>query len=252
MTQSTAPLAGKTALITGASSGFGEATAIALAQAGATVALTARREDRLKALAQRINTDGGRAHVIVADFTKEADVLRAVAEAEAAMGRIDILINNAGVMYLEPVMDADLNRWRQMIELNLTALITASQAAARGMAERGVGDIVNIASTAGHVANPNGAAYSATKFAVRAFSESLRKELVAKKVRVSVISPGVAETELRDHVGNPAAKAAVQTWAESLRQLQAVDIANAVVYAVSQPPHVSINEILMRPTDQER
>lgn len=252
MTASTVPLAGKTALITGASSGFGEATAIALAQAGAVVALTARREDRLKALAQRINTDGGRAHVIVADFTKEADVVRAVREAEEAMGRIDILINNAGVMYLEPVMDADLNRWRDMIELNLTALITASQTAARGMAERGMGDIVNISSTAGHVANPNGAAYSATKFAVRAFSESLRKELVAKKVRVTIISPGVAETELRDHVGHPGAKAAVQTWAESLRQLQAVDIANAIVYAVSQPPHVSINEILMRPTDQER
>lgn len=246
------PLSSRKALITGASSGFGEATALTLARAGAEVAITARREDRLRDLAKRIEGEGGKAHVIVADFLKEADVLRAVSEAEAAMGGLDLLVNNAGVMFLEPVSEADLGRWRDMIELNLTALITASQAASRIMAGQGHGDIVNIASTAGHVANPNGAAYSATKFAVRAFSEALRKELVAKKVRVTIVSPGVAETELRDHVGNAAAKDAVNTWAQSLRQLQAVDIANAILYATSQPPHVSINEILMRPTDQER
>jgi NADP-dependent 3-hydroxy acid dehydrogenase YdfG len=249
---STKLLSTRKALITGASSGFGEATALTLGRAGAEVAITARREDRLRALAKRIEGEGGKAHVIVADFLKEADVLRAVSEAEAAMGGLDLLVNNAGVMFLEPVSEADLGRWRDMIELNLTALITASQAASRIMAGQGHGDIVNIASTAGHVANPNGAAYSATKFAVRAFSEALRKELVAKKVRVTIVSPGVAETELRDHVGNAAAKDAVNTWAQSLRQLQAEDIANAILYATSQPPHVSINEILMRPTDQER
>ena len=249
---STKLLSSRKALITGASSGFGEATALTLARAGAEVAITARREDRLRDLAKRIEGEGGKAHVIVADFLKEADVLRAMSEAEAAMGGLDLLVNNAGVMFLEPVSEADLGRWRDMIELNLTALITASQAASRIMAGQGHGDIVNIASTAGHVANPNGAAYSATKFAVRAFSEALRKELVAKKVRVTIVSPGVAETELRDHVGNAAAKDAVNTWAQSLRQLQAVDIANAILYATSQPPHVSINEILMRPTDQER
>jgi NADP-dependent 3-hydroxy acid dehydrogenase YdfG len=249
---STQPLSTRKALITGASSGFGEATALTLARAGAEVAITARREDRLRDLAKRIEGEGGKAHVIVADFLKEADVLRAVSEAEAAMGGLDLLVNNAGVMFLEPVSEADLGRWRDMIELNLTALITASQAASRIMAGQGHGDIVNIASTAGHVANPNGAAYSATKSAVRAFSEALRKELVAKKVRVTIVSPGVAETELRDHVGNAAAKDAVNTWAQSLRQLQAEDIANAILYATSQPSHVSINEILMRPTDQER
>jgi NADP-dependent 3-hydroxy acid dehydrogenase YdfG len=249
---STQPLSTRKALITGASSGFGEATALTLARAGAEVAITARREDRLRDLAKRIEGEGGKAHVIVADFLKEADVLRAVSEAEAAMGGLDLLVNNAGVMFLEPVSEADLGRWRDMIELNLTALITASQAASRIMAGQGHGDIVNIASTAGHVANPNGAAYSATKFGVRAFSEALRKELVAKKVRVTIVSPGVAETELRDHVGNAAAKDAVNTWAQSLRQLQSQDIANAILYATSQPPHVSINEILMRPTDQER
>jgi NADP-dependent 3-hydroxy acid dehydrogenase YdfG len=249
---STNPLSSRKALITGASSGFGEATALTLVRAGAEVAITARREDRLRDLAKRIEGEGGKAHVIVADFLKEADVLRAVSEAEAAMGGLDLLVNNAGVMFLEPVSEADLGRWRDMIELNLTALITASQAASRIMAGQGHGDIVNIASTAGHVANPNGAAYSATKSAVRAFSEALRKELVAKKVRVTIVSPGVAETELRDHVGNAAAKDAVNTWAQSLRQLQAEDIANAILYATSQPSHVSINEILMRPTDQER
>ncbi len=246
------PLAGRKALVTGASSGFGEATALTLARAGAEVAITARRADRLEALAETIAGEGGKAHVIVADFLQEADVIRAVADAHAAMGGLDILINNAGVMYLEPVADADLGRWRDMIELNLTALITASQAAARLMAPHGAGDIVNISSTAGRTANPNGAAYSATKWAVVGFSESLRKELVPAKVRVTVIEPGVAETELRDHVAHTAAQTAVNNWAGSLRQLQSQDIANAILYAVSQPPHVCINEILMRPTDQER
>ena len=246
------PLSGRKALVTGASSGFGEATALTLARAGAEVALTARRADRLEALAKIISDEGGKAHVIVADFLREADVVRAVAEAEAAMGGLDILINNAGVMYLEPVADADLGRWRDMIELNLTALITASQAAARTMARRGSGDIVNISSTAGRTANPNGAAYSATKWGVVGFSESLRKELVPAKVRVTVIEPGLAQTELRDHVAHPGAKSAVESWAGSVRQLQSQDIANAIFYAVSQPPHVSISEILMRPTDQER
>jgi len=246
------PLAGRKALVTGASSGFGEATARTLARAGAEVAITARRADRLEALAKTIAGEGGKAHVVVADFLRQEDVVRAVAEAEAAMGGLDILINNAGVMYLEPIADADLGRWRDMIELNLTALITASQAAARSMAKRGAGDIVNISSTAGRTANPNGAGYSATKWAVVGFTESLRKELVPAKVRVTVIEPGVAETELRDHVAHPGAQRAVNTWAGSMRQLQAEDIANAVLYVVSQPPHVCINEILMRPTDQER
>jgi len=246
------PLAGRKALVTGASSGFGEATARTLARAGAEVAITARRADRLEALAKTIAADGGKAHVVVADFLRREDVVRAVAEAETAMGGLDILINNAGVMYLEPIADADLGRWRDMIELNLTALITASQAAARSMAKRGAGDIVNISSTAGRTANPNGAGYSATKWAVVGFTESLRKELVPAKVRVTVIEPGVAETELRDHVAHPGAQTAVNTWAGSMRQLQAQDIANAVLYVVSQPPHVCINEILMRPTDQER
>ena len=235
-------LDGRIALVTGASSGFGEAMAAALAQAGAKVALAARRKDRLEALAERIRNDGGDAHVIVADFSREAQAQAAVRETERHFGKLDILINNAGVMYLEPVETADLGRWRSMIELNLLGLIAASQA----------GHVVNISSVAGHVANPLSAAYAATKFGVAGFSESLRREACQDNIRVTVISPGMAATELRDHIGDPATRAAVNARAEAMRQLQAQDIADAVLFAVTRPPHVGINEILMRPTDQER
>jgi NADP-dependent 3-hydroxy acid dehydrogenase YdfG len=249
MTQS---LSGRTAFVSGASSGFGEAIALSLAEAGAKVALSARREDRLAALKKTIEDKGGEAVVIVADFSKEAEAIAAVRQAEAAFGQLDILINNAGVMYLEPVADADLGRWRHMMELNVLGLIAASQAALPGMKARRDGHIVNISSTAGRIANPNGGGYSASKFAVVAFSESLRKEVYKDNIRVTVIEPGVAQTELRDHVAHAGAQKAVNDWANSLRQLQASDIANAVLYAVSQPDYVCINEILMRPTDQDR
>ncbi len=249
MTQS---LAGRTAFVSGASSGFGEAIALSLAEAGAKVALSARREDRLQALKKTIENKGGVAVVIVADFSKEVEAANAVREAEKAFGKLDILINNAGVMYLEPVADADLGRWRHMLELNVLGLIAASQAALPGMKARHDGHIVNIASTAGRIANPNGGGYSASKFAVVAFSEALRKETYQDNIRVTVIEPGVAQTELRDHIAHEGAQKTVNDWASSLRQLQSSDIANAVLYTVSQPDYVCINEILLRPTDQER
>ena len=245
-------ISGRVALVTGASSGFGEAVALGLARAGAKVALAARREDRLRDLAKRITDAGGQAHVIVADFTDEAQAQRAVRETEAAFGRLDILINNAGVMYLEPVATADLGRWRSMLELNLLGLIAATQAALPGMTARKDGHIVNIASTAGHVSNPLAAAYSATKFGVVGFSESLRKEVHKDNIRVTVISPGMAATELRDHIAVEAVQTAVNSAAAAMRQLTAEDVADAILYAVSRPPHVTINEILMRSTDQER
>ncbi len=245
-------LSGRVALVTGASSGFGEAVALGLAKAGAKVALAARREDRLRDLAARIQASGGEAVVIVADFTDEAQAQRAVHEAEAAFGQVDILINNAGVMYLEPVATADLGRWRAMLELNLLGLIAATQAALPGMTARKDGHIVNIASTAGHISNPLSAAYSATKFGVIGFSESLRKEVHKDNIRVSVISPGMAATELRDHIAVPAVQSALNKSAAAMRQLTAEDVADAILYAVSRPPHVMINEILMRSTDQER
>jgi NADP-dependent 3-hydroxy acid dehydrogenase YdfG len=248
----TRPLSGRVALVTGASSGIGEATARALAAAGADVAITARRADRLAALVSDLQKSGVRAHAIEADLLKEDDNKRIVIETEAKFGRLDILVNNAGVMLLSPVADADPADWRRMLELNVLAMMISSQAALPGMRKRGGGDIINIASTAGRVASPAGAGYSASKFAVVALSESLRKEVHKDKIRVCVIEPGLVATELREHIPDPSTKTALNQWAESLRQLQPEDIANAVVYVASQPAHVNVNEILLRPLDQER
>jgi NADP-dependent 3-hydroxy acid dehydrogenase YdfG len=245
-------LKNRVALVTGASSGIGAAAALMLAAAGARVAVAARRRARLEDVARRIRELGSEATVIEADFGIEAEAQRAVHETEQAFGRLDILVNNAGVMYLEPVIDADLARWRRMFEINVLGLIAATQAALPGMRDRGDGHIVNIASTAGRVASPAGAAYCATKFGVVAFSESLRKEIYRDKIRVSVIEPGIVETELREHIGHEATQKTINDWAASMRQLQADDVARAILYCVTQPPHVCINEILMRPTDQER
>ena len=242
----------RVALVTGASSGIGEATANMLAEAGARVAIAARRRDRLEDVARRIREHGGEALVVEADFGVEAEAQRAVHETEAAFGRLDILVNNAGVMYLEPVIDADLARWRSMFEINVLGLIAATQAALPGMRERRDGHIVNIASTAGRVASPTGAAYCATKFGVVAFSEALRKEIYGDRIRVSVVEPGIVETELREHIGHAATQKAINEWASSMRQLKPEDVARAILFCVTQPPHVGINEILMRPTDQER
>src|SRR6478735_7751677 len=175
-------LEGRVALVTGASSGIGEATALALADAGAKVAIAARRRDRLDKLAGRIAAAGGDALVLEADLLDDHVAQRIVADTESHYGGLDILVNNAGVMYLEPVAEADLGRWRRMLELNVLSLIASSQAALRGMRERREGDIVNIASTAGRIANPMAAAYSATKFGVVAFSEALRREVYQDRV----------------------------------------------------------------------
>lgn len=245
-------LDGRVALVTGASSGIGEATALALAKEGAKVAIAARRRDRLEALAAQLQALGAEPTVLVADLASEDEAKRIVAETEARYGRLDILVNNAGVMYLEPVEEADLGRWRRMLELNVLSLIASTQAALPGMRGRRDGHIVNISSTAGRVANPNAAAYSATKFGVVAFSEALRREVYQHNIRVTVIEPGVVETELRDHIGHAQVKDNLNAWADSMRQLQSTDVADAIVFCVSRPAHVNINELLMRPTDQER
>jgi NADP-dependent 3-hydroxy acid dehydrogenase YdfG len=242
----------RVALITGASSGIGEATAIKLAAAGAKVAIAARRRDRLEELAKKITDAGGEAFVIVTDFADVKAAQKAVHDTEDKFGKLDILINNAGVMYLEPVASADLDRWKNMLDLNVLGLMATSQAALAGMKSRQDGHIVNISSTAGRIANPGGGGYSATKFGVVAFSESLRKEVVKDKIRITVIEPGIVETELRDHVADKASQKMINDLANSIRQLQSTDVANAIFYAVSQPDYVCINEILLRPTDQER
>ena len=245
-------LDGRATLVTGASSGIGEATALALADAGARVALVTRRHDRLDQLTIRIREAGGEAHPITADLSTEADAERSVRETERHFGRLDILVNGAGVMYLEPVAEADLERWRSMLDLNVLGLIAATQAALGRIRARQDGHIVNVASTAGRIASPMGAGYSASKFAVVAFSEALRREIYRDKIRVTVIEPGVVETELREHIAHAETQDATNRWAAGMRQLQATDIAAAIMYAVTQLPHVDVNEILIRPTDQER
>ena len=240
------------ALVTGASSGIGEATALALAEQGARVAIAARRKDRLDQLATTLAGLGAEPLVLVADLASEAEAQRVVKEAETHYGRLDILINNAGVMYLEPVAEADLGRWRSMLELNLLSLIASTQAALAGMRARRDGHIVNVSSVAGRVANPNAAAYAATKFGVVGFSESLRREVYKDNIRVSVIEPGMVDTQLREHIGHEASRRALDMRAGEMRQLQAEDIADTILFCVTRPDYVSINEVLMRPTDQER
>lgn len=251
MTSSNSPLMGKVALVTGASSGIGEATAAALAAAGAKVAVAARRADRLDMLVGRIEKAGGKALAIEADITKGGDITAMVDKVVSEWGRLDILVNNAGVMLLSPAAEADLDDWRRMIELNLIGLMAATKAALPHL-KAAKGHVVNVSSVAGRVANPGASGYAATKFGVVAFSESLRREVYVDKVRVTVIEPGLVRTELGDHITNPAMKAGLDQRLATLEALTADDIANAILYAVSQPPRVNINEILIRPTDQER
>lgn len=244
-------LVGKVALVTGASSGIGEATAAALADAGAKVAVAARRADRLEALVARIEKAGGTAMHIEADVTNDNDVTAMVAAVVAEWGRFDILVNNAGVMLLSPAAEATLDDWRRMVELNLLALMGVTKAALPHL-KAAKGHIVNVASIAGRLANPGASGYAATKFGVVGFSESLRREVYADKVRVTVIEPGLVRTELGDHITNVASKAGLDQRLATMEALTAADIAAAILYAVSQPARVNVNEIVIRPTDQER
>ena len=247
-----ASLKQKVAIVTGASSGIGEATAIALAAAGAKVALAARRSERLETLTQRIQQNGGEALPITADVANEAQVQDMVSATKDKWGRVDILVNNAGVMLLGPVYQANTEDWRRMFDVNVLGLMYATHAILPLMKAQGEGHIVNISSVAGRVANAGTGVYNATKWAVGAFSESLRKEVHKDKIRVTIIEPGLVATELPKHITNSEAKERAKTLYESVRSLDSEDIAAAIVYAVTQPPHVNVNEILIRPTEQER
>jgi NADP-dependent 3-hydroxy acid dehydrogenase YdfG len=248
---SSRPLDGKVALITGASSGIGEATAIALAIAGAKVAIAARRADRLSALAKAIGDAGGQAFEIVADVTKPSDIARMIDTVVEEFDRLDMLVNNAGVMLLSPLAEARGDDLRQMVEINLIALMELTRLALPHL-KASKGHIVNVSSVAGRVANPGASGYAATKFGVVAFSEAVRREVYADKVRVTVIEPGLVLTELGDHITNPGMKAGLDQRKAAMEGLEAEDVAAAVVYAVTQPARVNVNEILLRPTDQER
>jgi NADP-dependent 3-hydroxy acid dehydrogenase YdfG len=248
-----ARLEGRRAAITGASSGIGEATAIALAREGATVALGARRQDRLDALVDRIRADGGNANAFTVDVVDEDAARSFVESAAARMEGLDILVNNAGLMLLGPVAGADTQEWRRMIEVNLLGLLYCTHAALPIMAERGGGHIVNVSSVAGRQANAGTAVYNMTKWGVVGFSEGLRQEALHSNVRVTCVEPGFVDTELQGHNENPIVVDAVNKMREQIgKVLEAPDIAEAVVYALSQPDRVSINEILVRPTRQQR
>lgn len=246
------PLSGRVALVTGASSGIGEATAMALAEAGAAVAVGARRRDRLEGLARKLTDSGTRVLTLDLDVTDEAACRDAVARTRAELGGLDVLVNNAGVMLLGTLVGADTEDWRRMVDTNVMGLMYMTHAAIDGMLEQGSGDVVNISSTAGRTARAGAGVYNASKWAVNAFSESLRQEVTARGVRISLVEPGAVETELRSHITQPEAKAAAQKHAEGMRSLQPEDIARAILYVVTQPPHVAVNEVLVRPTDQER
>jgi len=248
-------LEGSVALVTGASSGIGEATALALAAEGATVAIAARRRDRLEVLADKINAQG-RALVLETDVTDEAQVRAMVEATVAELGGLDVLINNAGVMLLGPILDAPTEEWRRMVELNLLGLLYCTHAAlphllAAAEGGRGVADVVNVSSVAGRVARLNSGVYNATKWGVGAFSESLRQEVTTRHVRVSLVEPGAVATELAGH-NRPEVLSVMAANFAGVTPLQAEDIAAAVVFVVTQPRHASVNEVLVRPTEQER
>ena len=247
-------LEGTVALVTGASSGIGEATAAVLAEEGATVALAARRRDRLEALAERV---AGKPLVIVADVTDQAEAERAVATTVEERGRLDILVNNAGVMLLGPIVDAPVEEWQRMVNLNVLGLLYCTHAALPHLISaaegdpRGVADVVNISSVAGRVARLNSGVYNATKHGVGAFSESLRQEVTARHVRVTLIEPGATATELAFQNRPEILEGMAQTFG-GIEIMQAEDIAETIRFAVTRPRRVAINEVLVRPTEQER
>ncbi len=248
-------LDGTVALVTGASSGIGEATAVALAAEGAQVAVAARRADRLEALADRI----GRHKVLVlpTDVTDEAQARSMVERTVASYGRLDTVVNNAGVMLLGPIVDAPVDEWRRMVELNLLGLLYTTHAAlphllaAADSDPRRVADVVNVSSVAGRFARLNSGVYNATKFGVAAFSESLRQEVTTRHVRVAVVEPGAVATELVVH-NRPEVLEQLAATFGPMATLRSEDIAETIAFTVTRPRRMTVNEVLVRPTEQER
>ncbi|HEY5197253.1 MAG TPA: SDR family NAD(P)-dependent oxidoreductase [Solirubrobacteraceae bacterium] len=249
-------LDGTVALVTGASSGIGEATARELARLGAGVVLAARRRDRLDVLAAEIDADGGGALAIELDVTDRAAVVAAVDQAVAWRGRLDTVVNNAGVMLLGPAVGAPIDEWDRMIALNLNGLLYVAHAALPHLLSaadgdpRGVADLVNISSVAGRLARAGSGVYNLTKHGVGAFSESLRQEVTERHVRVSLVEPGAVDTELPDHI-RPEIRDQMMGRFADVERLEAQDIADAIAYIVSRPRRVAINELMIRPTEQQ-
>jgi NADP-dependent 3-hydroxy acid dehydrogenase YdfG len=247
------PLQGKRAWITGASSGIGRATAEVLSDAGAEVVLSARRIDKLEALAKELRSRGGRPLVEPLDVTDKAASER-IGKQLAAKGGVHILVNNAGIMPLSPMLDDRVDEWEETIDINIKGVLFAIRAVLPDMVRRRDGHIVNLSSVAGRFSYAGGAVYAATKFAVGAISDALRQEVLAEGVRVTTIEPGAVATELLDSIRDEKSKRAMTAkgglFGPGVKVLEDVDIANAILYAVSQPAHVDVGEILIRPTVQ--
>jgi clavulanate-9-aldehyde reducatase len=244
------PLEGRVAVVTGASSGIGEATARALSAAGASVALGARRTDRLEAIAAGLE---GPSIIRQVDVGDEEQARALVEAAHEELGGLHILINNAGVMLLGPVAGADTEEWRRMVSVNLLGLLYCTHAALPLMEAGGGGDIINISSVAGRRAEAGAAVYNMTKFGVHAFSEALRQEALHAGIRVTTVAPGFVETELQSHSTNPLVRRSMERAREQIGDvLRAEDIADEILYTVTRPPHVCVNEVVVRPTRQSR
>jgi NADP-dependent 3-hydroxy acid dehydrogenase YdfG len=247
-------LSGCTALVTGASSGIGQATAAELASFGAHVVAVARRKDRLDELVARIAASGGSASAIVADITEEAAAQDVVAQTVRDHGRLDILVNNAGVMLLGPTAEASVEDWKRMVDLNVLGLLYCTHAALPHLldaAENGprrVADLVNVSSIGGRSVRPGSQVYNLTKWGVGALSESMRQELASKYVRVSVIEPGATRTELQE-ANRPEILAQIRNRQDGFELLDPQDLADAIGYMVTRPRHVNVNEIMVRPTE---
>jgi NADP-dependent 3-hydroxy acid dehydrogenase YdfG len=249
-------LDGTVSLVTGASSGIGEATARTLAAQGSAVALVARRKDRIDDLAAAITDGGGNALALEADVTDQKAAIQAVESTVAELGRLDTVVNNAGVMLLGPAVDAPTEEWDRMVAVNVQGVLYVAHAAlphlleAAESGERRVSDLVNISSVAGRVTRVGSAVYNLTKHGVGAFSESLRQEVTGRHVRVSLVEPGATSTELGSHM-RPEVREQLGKRLAGVQRLEAADIADAVEYIVTRPRHVAVNEILVRPTEQE-
>lgn len=249
------PLRGTVALVTGASSGIGEAIARGLAEQGASVALLARRRDRLEDLADKIRAAGGTAFVAGTDITDQRQAADAVERAVAELGRLDTLVNNAGFMGVGPVADSPIEEWQRMLEVNVEGLLYVTHAAlphllrAAEDSPRRVADVVNISSTAGRLARPGTAVYNLTKFGVNGFTEALRQEVMAKRVRVSVVEPGTVDTELSSHLRD-GVRQAIEQQVKGMELLRPEDIADAVTYIVTRDRRVAVNEVLVRASEQ--
>lgn len=244
-------LDGKVAAVTGASSGIGEATALALAAEGCAVSLAARRKDRIDDLAGRIEADGGKALAIETDVADEGSANSFVTSTNKELGGLDVLVNNAGVMLLGPMAGADTEEWRRMVNVNVLGLLYCTHAALPIMGAAGSGHIVNVSSVAGRRAAMGAGVYNATKFGVTGLSEALRQECALANVRATVIEPGFVDTELQGHNEHPMVVERMAEMREKIgKVLESEDIARAIVYATTQPAHVNVHEMLITPTGQ--